>query len=86
MGKITLPDADDDNEVANVQTARPLRILDRSFENTACMVSSITVMYICHTPLFSRILSANTLLKGMETAAKVDFGTSHRGLVPDVCV
>lgn len=45
MGKVTLPYADDDNEVANAQTACPLRILDRGFKNTACMVSSITVMY-----------------------------------------
>jgi citrate synthase len=45
LGKITVRDADNDNEDASVQTGRPLRILDRGFENTACMVSSITVMY-----------------------------------------
>ncbi len=44
-GKITVPDVDNDNENASVHTARPLRILDQGFENTACMVSSITVMY-----------------------------------------
>ena len=45
IGKITISDADNDKEDASVQTARPLRVLDRGFENTACMVSSITVMY-----------------------------------------
>lgn len=50
VGKITLPDADNDNEDASVQNARPLRVLDRGFENTACMVSSITVMYAMFPP------------------------------------
>ena len=46
IGKITIDDADDDNKDINLQTARPLRILDHGFENTACMVSSITTMYV----------------------------------------
>ena len=44
IGKITIDDADDDD--IKLQIARPLRILDRGFENTACMVSSITAMCV----------------------------------------
>ena len=44
VSKVTISDADNEDEDASVQAARPLRILDRGFENTACMMSSITVM------------------------------------------
>ena len=46
VSRITVHDIDKDNEDPSFRTDRPLRILDRGFENTACMVSSITVMYV----------------------------------------
>ncbi|KAF6223060.1 hypothetical protein HO133_001112 [Letharia lupina] len=44
VGKITLPDASHEEKNTSVENARPLRLLDQGFENTACMVSSITVI------------------------------------------
>lgn len=52
VGKITVPNADQKNEDASAQSASLLKVLDRGFENTACMESSITVMYAtCISPL-----------------------------------
>ena len=57
VSRITVPDVDNDNEDASLRSGRTLRILDRGFENTACMVSSITVMYVMYfSPHTTRML------------------------------
>ena len=44
VAQIGIPE-NTDNEDGKMLIEHPLRILDHGFENTACMVSSITVMY-----------------------------------------
>lgn len=56
VGKITLPDASHEEKNTSVENARPLRLLDQGFENTACMVSSITVMYAVYNPPHTTLL------------------------------
>ena len=74
VGKVTISDADNEDEDASVQAARPLRILDHGLENTACMISSITVMYAMKSVPPPRLF-ANDLMKVMGSAAKSDSGT-----------
>ena len=62
VSKVTISDADNDDKD---QAARPLQILDRGFENTACMMSSITVMYAMKSFPSPR-LCANDLMKGQR--------------------
>ena len=45
VGQITAPDTKIENGDAGVQVSRSLRILDKGFQHTACMESSITLMY-----------------------------------------
>ena len=71
VSKVTISDADNDDKD---QAARPLQILDRGLENTACMMSSITVMYAMK-PFPSPRLCANDLMKVMASAAKSGSGT-----------
>lgn len=62
VGQITAPEPNDENangsghadqssdasgnSHARVQSSRQLRVLDNGFENTACMFSSITFVYV----------------------------------------
>ena len=74
VSKVTISDAENEDKDASVQASRPLRILDRGFENTACMMSSITVMYAMKSSLSPRFF-ANHLMKVMGSAAKFGSGT-----------
>ena len=67
VAKIVCPDNNGDEG----SIERPLRILDRGYENTACMESSITVMYaICSPP---GRLHCNLVI-GMGNEARSDSG------------
>lgn len=76
VGKVAISDANNEDEDADasVQAARPLRILDRGFENTACMMSSITVMYAMKAFPPPRLF-ANDLMKVMDSTARLGSGT-----------
>lgn len=64
VGKITLPDASHEDKETSVENARPLRILDQGFENTACMVSSITVMYAVYISSHTILLLTSVISDG----------------------